>query len=263
MVKLTERAGVLTLILLCGLTTTARAADTTYQFNPETHAAFFSAETKQPTVVDPQVFVADTVAPAGTGPQNIVHIAGYRPARPGSDASGAPVFTAQGQPLNLTLGSWLGATASGSISCAGDTAVVNAQLRGLVPGGLYQMTRLQFTPQGPKRSPMGQPDGTGSTFVAGANGSAAFSGQVPFCPAATEGIVVAYHSDNNAHGAAMGDLGINLHNELAGHLRVGGEIPRAMPATGGGMTHLAWPVTGVALTALVGLAVASRRRLVR
>ena len=34
----------------------------------ETHAAFFSAETKQPKALDPHVFVRDETAPAAIGP---------------------------------------------------------------------------------------------------------------------------------------------------------------------------------------------------
>ena len=38
-----------------------------------THAAFFSAEFKQPKALDPQVFIHDAAAQAATGPQGIKH----------------------------------------------------------------------------------------------------------------------------------------------------------------------------------------------
>src|SRR5260221_10990784 len=44
-----------------------------------THAAFFSAESKQPKTLDPQVFIHDSAAEAATGPQAIKHVAGVRP----------------------------------------------------------------------------------------------------------------------------------------------------------------------------------------
>ncbi|MCL4540878.1 MAG: hypothetical protein M1396_00815 [Chloroflexi bacterium] len=87
-----------------------------------------------------------------------------------------------------------------------------AQLRGLIPNGHYQMTRLQFTAAGPKRTPLGQANGAGSTLIASANGSDDFLTQLPFCPASTEGVVVTYVSDGMFHGAAMGQIGVNLHN---------------------------------------------------
>lgn len=248
-----DRALVIVLISLTfGLlwpSATTAAAGPTYRYTFETHAAFFSAETRQPNVVDPQVFVADPSAAAATGPQNIPHVAGYRPARPGSDPANTPLFTAQGHALNLTLGDWLGASGTGTITCDGDSATATNQFQQLVPGKLYQLTRLQFTPAGPKRSPLGKPDGSDSTFVAGQDGSATFTNQLPFCPDASEGVVLAYHSDGTAHGAAMGEIGVNLHNQLAGRI-----VGAVAPQTGRGATHrLVWVGLASGLLLLVGV----------
>ncbi len=74
-----------------------------------THAAFFSIETKQPKPLDPQVFVQDASAPAATGPQNIQHAAGFRPALIEQDAKTTQLYSAKGEPLGTDLGHWLGA----------------------------------------------------------------------------------------------------------------------------------------------------------
>ena len=224
----------LALLCLTLFATSALAAGSAYQFTLEPHSTFFSTESHLSAVVDPQVFVVDAAAPAATGPQNIAHSAGYRPAAPGKDASSTPLYTAQGKALGVTLGAWLGATGSGTVTCTGNTATVSAQLGGLIPHGLYQMTRLQFSPAGVKRTALGQADGAGSTFTAGATGSETFTAQLPFCPAATEGVVVAYVSDGATHGAALGDIGINLHNQLAAHLVAAPATPQALPQSGGG-----------------------------
>ncbi|GAC1642105.1 MAG: hypothetical protein NVS4B8_10990 [Herpetosiphon sp.] len=199
-----------------------------FAFTFEPHGAFFSQEMKLPGVIDPQVFVADAASPAGIGPQKITHVAGLRPARPGVDAASTPISTAEGHALNLTLGAWLGAHGRGTITCNGNTATANFNFTGLIPGGLYQVTRLQFTPQGAKRTPFGQADGSDSTFTVLKDGSATIAAQAPFCPDPAEGMVIAYHSDATGHGAIMGMLGLNLHNQLAARI----ESPQRMPQTG-------------------------------
>ena len=222
-------AVILGLLLIPFLVTPAFAANPTYTYTFEPHSKFFSVETKQPAVVDPQVFVADPSVSAAVGPQNIPHVAGFRPARPSADLASGRVFDAQGHALDLTLGAWLGATGTGRITCNGNTATATNQFRGLIPGGLYQVVRLQFTAQGPTRSPLGKPDGSDSVFTAGQYGTATFTNTLPFCPGPTEGVVLAYHSDGMNHGSAMGAIGVNLHNQLA----VRFSQPTVLPKTGG------------------------------
>ena len=60
-----------------------------------THAAFFSAETKQPKTIDPQVFVEDASAPETTGPQGIKHVAGVRPPFIDQDPKTSTLFNAE------------------------------------------------------------------------------------------------------------------------------------------------------------------------
>ncbi len=217
------------LLLLVGLLASpTAAADTSYGYTFGTHAAFFSAETSQPAVIDPQVFVADPTAAAGTGPQNIPHVAGFRPARVASDAPGSTLYTAQGKPLSLTLERWLAPTGGGTIVCTGESAAALDQFRGLVPNGVYQLFRNRFTPDGPRRSPFGKPDGSDSSFVAGADGTATVTSVLPFCPDPTDGVLLSYHPDGTIHGPLGGDVGVNMHNQLL--VRVAASpLPRTTP----------------------------------
>lgn len=219
------------LLLLIGLLASPiSAADRSYGYTFGTHAAFFSAETNQPAVIDPQVFVADPAASAGTGPQNIPHVAGYRPARVASDAPSSALYTAQGRPLNLTLARWLAPTGDGTIVCTGDSGAALNQFRGLVPNGVYQLFRNRFTPEGPRRSPFGRPDGLDSIFVAGANGTATITSALPFCPDPTDGVLLSYYSDGTIHGPLGGDSGVNTHNQLL--VRVAAAQPPRMASLG-------------------------------
>ncbi|HMF20599.1 MAG TPA: hypothetical protein VKG24_00515 [Pseudolabrys sp.] len=96
-------------------TPATQAADTrTLAFT--IHAAFFSSETKQPKIVDPQVFVQDPATPAATGPQNIQHIVGVRPAFIEQDAKTTPLFNAKGESLGFDLGQWLSANGKVTIT---------------------------------------------------------------------------------------------------------------------------------------------------
>jgi hypothetical protein len=67
------------------------------------HAAFFSAETKQPKTLDPQIFVEDASAPEATGPQGIKHVGGVRPALVDQDAKTSKLFNAEHKPLGFDL----------------------------------------------------------------------------------------------------------------------------------------------------------------
>ena len=81
-----------------------------------THAAFFSAETKQPKTLDPQVFVEDAAALEATGPQGIKHVAGVRPPFIEQDAKTSKLFNADHKPLGFDLQSWLSAAGTVTIS---------------------------------------------------------------------------------------------------------------------------------------------------
>src|SRR5262249_26231181 len=104
------------------------------------HAIFFSSETKQPKPVDPQVFVQDPASPVATGPQNIQHIAGVRPALVEQDAKTTRLFNAKGESLGFDFGQWLGATGRVTITpSANGKAKISAQFSKLQPGGAYSL----------------------------------------------------------------------------------------------------------------------------
>jgi hypothetical protein len=94
---------------LGSLTATAsHAAGESRVLNFETHAAFFSKETHQNPPLDPQVFVAAPGAPATVGPQGVKRSAGLRNALIAYEKS-LQIMNAPGQPLDMSLGAWLGA----------------------------------------------------------------------------------------------------------------------------------------------------------
>lgn|GEM_PF-625042 len=234
----------------------------TLSYTFQSHGAFVAALRKQTTVLDPQVFVADPSAPAGTGPENIAHLAGFRPAAPGRDPASAPLYSAQGKPLGFTLGTWLGAAGQGTIVCNGNRAQVTNDFRGLIPGGLYQLVWLQITTAGYQRAPLGNPNGSDSIFAAGAAGNAHVVNALGFCPNPSDGIEIAYHSDGQSHGSALGTIGVDLQSQLAARFSTAAPPPPPMPvpaaaatlpASGGVPIVVVLAVAGLALLAGLGL----------
>lgn len=206
----------------------AAAASPSYSYTFESAAIFYAQLNHRPRPIDPEVFVSAPGQPAGTDLEGIVHVEGYRPAMPGPDPAAAPLFSADGRFLGMNLGMWTSASGSGRISCEGGRAIMVNHLRGLIPGGVYQLERLRLTSQGVVRLPLGKPDGSDSTFLA-ADGETTVSRTLPFCPSPSEVIAVAFHSDAGTHGAAMGQPGVNLHEQLIARLN-----PNApLPPTGG------------------------------
>lgn len=180
----------------------------------QTHASFFSSETRQSRTLDPQVFVRDADAKPGVGPQNIEHVAGLRPAF--VDESGStPIYTARGKPLApLTLGSWLGARGSVSITPRdGGGASVSAMFSGLRPGGVYSLFENHFEQKPIGFTPL---DSTGTTnsFTAGTDGSARIELVTPTMPTGANAVLLVYHSDHEAHGASRGTIGVDAHHQL-------------------------------------------------
>ena len=178
-----------------------------------THAAFFSLETKQANLLDPEVFVADPSAAAATGPQGITHVAGVRPAF-GVDDPETKLETAQGKPLGFTLGQWFGARGRVTLSAApgGGTAMTYV-MTGLVPNGVYSFFENHFAADGVTFTPL---DGTAqhNTFTATARGTAGGSLSIPGTVTHSEGILLVYHSDGMAHDMDRGQIGVNVHHQL-------------------------------------------------
>lgn len=178
-----------------------------------THAAFFSAETKQPSPLDPQAFVADAGAGAAVGPQGIAHAAGFRPASLERDPATAPIFAADGRALGFDLGAWLGARGSVSITEKDGAPMLSATFSGLRPGGVYSLFENHFDQKPVGFTPI---DGVGAanTFTAGADGSASLTTPLTHTPTHANAILLVYHSDGQAHGVDRGRVGVDAHHQL-------------------------------------------------
>lgn len=181
-----------------------------YDVTMETHAAFFSAETKQSSALDPQVFIREKGSPGAVGPQGIRHAAGLRPALLG-DPAGSALYTAEGKPLGIRLGAWLGAT--GTAHVASNGRMVTVRFDGLVPGGSYSLFENHFDQQPIGFTPL---DGTGAgnSFVAATDGSAAATVTAPAPVTHANAVLLVYHSDRATHGASRGTIGITAHHQL-------------------------------------------------
>ena len=177
------------------------------------HAAFFSQETQQKVPLDPQVFLRDSETPAAVGPQNIAHVAGYRNALL-SDPPGLPLYTANGRPLDMTLGEWLGATGTVALTpLAGDIERVTVTASGLRPGGVYTLFENHFDQQPVGFTPL---DGTGTinAFRADAAGRARVTVIAPKMLTHANAVLIVYQSDGATHGAARGTIGVDAHHQL-------------------------------------------------
>jgi hypothetical protein len=203
--------GVVTSFVLWSTASTQAAAPLKMDFI--THAAFFSGETKQPKVLDPQVFVRDTAAAEATGPQGIRHAAGLRPPFIEQDAGSSPVFTAEGKPLGFDLNTWLSAKGTVMISEKGGKVVLEASFTGLKPNGKYSLFENHFDQKPIGFTPM---DGTGqsNSFVAQSDGTAKVSMALPHDPTHDNAVLLIYHSDDQTHALERGRIGIDAHHQL-------------------------------------------------
>lgn len=180
----------------------------------QTHATFFSAETKQATLIDPQVFVADSAALAATGPQGIKHVAGFRPAKPNSDAPATVVNTADGKPMGFTLGDWLGVSGKATIvpgKAGGER--ITMQFHGLRPKGLYSLFENHFDQIPVGFTPL-DGKGTNNSFRTDAKGDARITVATPDVLTHANAILVVYHSDGKTHGISRGEIGIGAAHQM-------------------------------------------------
>lgn len=177
-----------------------------------THAAFFSLESKQPDVVDPQAFVADASGKAGSGPQGIVHLAGIRPAF-GVENPATPAINAQGRPLGFDLAKWFGAHGFVELKSLGTNTAAEFSFTGLVPDGRYSLFENHFSATGVTFTPL---DGTATTnsFTAKRDGRVELKLTIPGTVTHAEGLLLVYHSDGQDHGMQRGELGITAHHQL-------------------------------------------------
>jgi len=176
------------------------------------HATFFSQETNRTPPIDPQVFVHDGTAPAGTGPQDIDHVAGVRPARL-DDSLDLVAYNANGDSLGFTLGKWFGASGAADLSPAANGTRVSLNFKKLIPFGVYTAFRITFASGGATFDPL-DGAGTGNGFTAGADGGAELTIVSPDPLESGNAIVLVYHSDAKQHGTLRGPIGITAHHQL-------------------------------------------------
>ena len=177
------------------------------------HASFFSQETHQPKPVDPHVFVKDPSAPAAVGPQNIQHAASFRPALL-TDPPSTRVFTADGKSLGFTLGQWLGAKGTVTVTpLASGGARIAARFMGLRPHGVYSVFENHFDQQPVGFTPL---DGTGTknSFRAKSDGTATINVIAPEMLTHANAVLLVYHSDRKSHGSSRGEVRIDAHHQL-------------------------------------------------
>lgn len=177
----------------------------------ELHMEFFSKETQQPTVIDPQVFVMSSGTAAGSGPQNIQHAAGVAPAQ-AIDPDSTPLLDAQGTPLDMTFGVWKAATGQASITCQGSTELLSAQFSKLLPNASYSLFDVHLRVQGAGRF---TPLASGNSLQAAGDGSSELTvtGITP-CLGSDDAVVLVWNSDGHPHGNSIGSPGMNAHNQL-------------------------------------------------
>ena len=204
-------------VLLSGLSSTSAPAKSSEvavtALSFQTHADFFSNETKASAPLDPQVFVSDAAAQAGVGPQQITHVSGFRNALK-TDASTRRLYNANGLALNVTVGNWLGAGGDVVFNQRADgTEKITVILSGLIPAGTYSLFENHFDQRPTGFSPL-DGTGTGNSFEASKDGKAVFTVLAAAPLTHNNAVLVVYHSDGQTHGKSRGIIGVNAHHQL-------------------------------------------------
>lgn len=176
------------------------------------HARFFSDETKPASPLDPQVFVRHPGAPAGFGPQNIRHVAGFLPA-PLNPASPSPVYNALGHALGFDLSLWFAATGMASLRPEGQSLRVTCRFERLIPRGVYSLFENHFDQKPVGFTPL-DGSGTANHFTADDHGGAMLSVLAPKTLNMSNAVLLVYHSDGKAHGMSRGMPGVSAHHQL-------------------------------------------------
>ncbi len=142
---------------------------------------------------------------------------------------------AKGRDLGFTLGDWLGASGTDTVSCDDGAGSLSASFTNLVPNGVYTMwswyVAIPFPePFATYDLPFGSRGGVDSVFTADSDGIASYDGQIGTCLQGSgsqiaEGLAIAYHSDGNAYGSTMGPAGETAHIQLFLLLPPSAEMP--------------------------------------
>jgi len=179
------------------------------------HAAFFSLETRQPALVDPQVFVADPKEPAALGLQQIEHLTGLRNALMADDPT-SPALDANGQKLGFDLQHWFSANGVAQIdpfdADHGSQRVV-VRFANLVPRGRYSLFSVDLEAKPPVFAPL-DVAGKANSFTAGDDGSGGATVASPRALSHDEAIVLVYHADHIDHGKQRGGVGLDAFHQL-------------------------------------------------
>ncbi|MDF2114011.1 hypothetical protein PY365_00370 [Roseiarcaceae bacterium H3SJ34-1] len=178
-----------------------------------THAAFFSAETKQPKTLDPQVFVEDASATEATGPQGIKHVVGVRPPFIDQDPMTSKLFNAEHKPLGFDLQSWLSATGTVTIAEKDGKVTLDATFKNLQPNASYSLFENHFDTKPITFTPM---DGVGKTnsFTTKADGTAGVTVTLPSMPTHVNAVLLIYNSSGQPHGMERGHIGTDAHHQI-------------------------------------------------
>ncbi len=215
MQQLQARRAVAAAILVGGLALGGAAVAATPAALPfQTHASFFSSETGQARPIDPQVFVADPAAKAGVGPQGIKHAAGFRPAFIAADPATAPLYNADGRKLGFTLGQWLAASGSLTMSpAAGGGERITARFQHLRPHARYSLFENHFDQNPVGFTPL-DGKGTANSFRTDATGAGHITVTAPEALTHANAVLVIYDDDGRSHGMSRGDIGVSAQHHL-------------------------------------------------
>jgi len=197
-------------LVFFGLPATVQA-DQNWMFM--THAAFYSVETRQPSSLDPQVFVRDASAPDETGARAIHHVAGVRPARLADDDRTTPLYNAAGKALGFNLGKWLAASGTVDVSPGVGGDRVHLGFVALIESAPYALYRRHFAPGGATLTPL-DGSGTSNAFSASALGTGQLDVDVPVHLDRDDTIVLVYNSDGVSRAADHGPAGVTAHDQL-------------------------------------------------
>ncbi len=125
-----------------------------------------------------------------------------------------------GDALGLTLGDWLAATGTVSVTCSGDTSTLDATFSGLIASGVYTVWDVRVDAVDPSIvtafQPLGAADGSEATVVVDGAGNATYHVELAYCLTGQSDILeldLLYHYDGATYGplpthTESGDLGV-------------------------------------------------------
>lgn len=210
-VRSSRRAAALAGFAAACLSACGGSGATTSSLTLQRHMDFFSHESHLAQVIDPQMFTSAPGAAAGTGPQGVVHVAGYAPVSESATPT-TPLFNADGVALGVTLGEWEAASGTVTLTCSSGADTVAAHLAHLIPGGVYSLfvVHLHAAANAARFTPLGSTN----TATSASDGALTITSKVAPCLSSGEAVLVVWHSDGSAHGASPGLIGVTQHNNL-------------------------------------------------